>query len=94
MYQRNTYDYVPRKKKVKHVKLFDERFVGGMEKAINTFVDEHPEYKILGIRISPVVDEPRRDIFYIGCVTYLEDAKDDVVDVEDDYGTDEEGDID
>lgn len=94
MYQRNTYDYIPRKRKVKHVKLLKERFINALEDAINKFADDHPEYKVLGIRIQPMQGGSEFGTSYLACVTYLEDAKDDILEVEDDYGTDEEGDID
>ena len=60
---------VPRSRKVKHVKFIETFDLDELEASINDFADDHPEYKILGIKL--IVSQPN----YIGVVTYLEDAK-------------------
>lgn len=83
-----TYDYVPRVRKVKHVKIFRTKFVNNLEKDINCFADDNPKFKILGVRLHDFKDE------IIAIVTYLEDAKTGFTGEEDYYGTDEETDSD
>lgn len=83
-----TYDYVPRVRKVKHVKIFRTKFVNNLEKDINSFADDNPKFKILGVRLHDFKDE------IIAIVTYLEDAKTGFTGEEDYYGTDEETDSD
>ncbi len=83
-----TYDYVPRVRKVKHVKIFRTKFVNNLEKDINRFADDNPSFKILGVRLHDFKDE------IIAVVTYLEDAKTGFTGEEDYYGTDEETDSD
>jgi hypothetical protein len=90
-----TYDYVPRVRKVKHVKFFSQ-YCGydgtvntcDLEKAINDFADKNPSFKILGVRIEGFKDS------MIAVVTYLENAKDGFTGEEDYYGADEETDSD
>ena len=65
----NNYDYIPRARKVKHVKFFKSKRTDNLEKYINDFADSNPAFKILGVRI----DTLGTDI--IAVVTYLEDAK-------------------
>lgn len=82
------YDYVPRTRKVKHVKIFRTKFINNLEKDINGFADDNPKFKILGIRLHDFKDE------IIAIVTYLEDAKTGFTGEEDYYGADEEADSD
>lgn len=82
------YDYVPRTRKVKHVKFFKSQHLGRLEKDINTFADDNPKYKVLGVR----VEQFQNDL--VAVVTYLEDAKGGFTSEEDYYGADEEADSD
>ena len=63
------YDYIPRNRKVKHVKFFKSKRTDNLEKYINDFADSNPAFKILGVRIDTL------DSDIIAVVTYLEDAK-------------------
>lgn len=90
-----TYDYVPRVRKVKHVKFFTQECaydgtidVVALEEQINQFADYNSDFKILGVRIEAFKDS------MIAVVTYLENAKTGFIGEEDDYGTDEETDSD
>lgn len=90
-----TYDYVPRVRKVKHVKFFIQECcydgtinTEAFERDINSFADDNPSFKILGVRIEAFKDS------MIAVVTYLEDAKTGFTGEEDDYGTYEETDSD
>jgi hypothetical protein len=84
-----TYDYIPRARKVKHVKFFKTTsFVSNLERDINKFADDNPSFKILGVRLETFGEE------LIAVVTYLEDAKTGFTGEEDDYGADEETDLD
>lgn len=65
---------VPRPRKVKHVKFFTAGVLSHLEEKINNFIDEHPEYKILGLRL---MQDNHTD--FIATLTYLEDAKGGVV---------------
>ena len=65
----NSYDYIPRTRKVKHVKFFKSKRTDNLEKYINDFADSNPAFKILGVRIDTL------DADIIAVVTYLEDAK-------------------
>lgn len=87
-----TYDYVPRVRKVKHVKIFEADAASELESEINKFADEHPEFKILGVRVAfnPVCLQK----MLFATVTYLEDAKSGFIGEEDYYGADEERDSD
>ena len=87
-----TYDYVPRVRKVKHVKIFEADSASELESEINMFADEHPEFKILGVRVAfnPVCLQK----MLFATVTYLEDAKSGFTGEEDYYGADEERDSD
>ena len=89
------YDYVPRTRKVKHVKFFNQYCgydgtvnTSDLEKAINDFADENPSFKILGVRIEGFNDS------IIAVVTYLEDAKAGFTGEDDYYESDEERDSD
>lgn len=64
------YNYVPRVRKVKHVKFFKCIDLDRLESSINTFADDHPDYKILGIRVEPLDHG-----IVLAVVTYLEDSK-------------------
>lgn len=77
-YGRYTYNE-PRTKKVKHVKLFTSQYANALENEINEFADNNPEFKVLGIKIQPC---DRYGLLAV--VTYLEDAKDQEADYEDD----------
>lgn len=88
-----TYDYIPRVKKVKHVKMFEADTVLELETSINDFADQNPTFKILGVRVAfnPLALAPG----YFAAVTYLEDAKNgQMVYDGDDDGSDEERDSD
>lgn len=61
---------VPRPRKVKHVKFFEKMNLSTLEEDINNFADDHPEYKILGMKLT-LGDHGN----YISTVTYLEDSK-------------------
>lgn len=79
---------VRRPRKVKHVKFFVRAILSVLEQDINDFADEHPEYKILGVKLTLDGHEN-----YISTITYLEDSKETVFgDYEDD--ADEERDSD
>lgn len=79
---------IPRPRKVKHVKFFVRANLSVLEQDINDFADEHPEYKILGVKLTLDGHEN-----YISTITYLEDSKETVFgDYEDD--ADEERDFD
>ena len=79
---------VRRPRKVKHVKFFVRANLSVLEQDINDFADEHPEYKILGVKLTLDGHEN-----YISTITYLEDSKETVFgDYEDD--ADEERDFD
>lgn len=65
----DNYLNTPRTRKVKHVKFFTAMNLDHLESEINSFSDDHPEYKILGIKLT--IDGGK----FIGVVTYLEDAK-------------------
>ena len=83
------YDYVPRVRKVKHVKFFKSEHINKLEKDINEFADSNPSFKILGVRLENFKDT------MVAVVTYLEDAKTGFTSEEDYYGdTDEERDSD
>ena len=73
---------VPRPRKVKHVKFLYSDNISDLEVLINEFADDHPEYKILGIKLVP-------DDMFIGVVTYLENAKGVVYDEYEDDSYDE-----
>lgn len=79
---------VRRPRKVKHVKFFVRANLSVLEQDINDFADAHPEYKILGVKLTLDGHEN-----YISTITYLEDSKETVFgDYEDD--ADEERDSD
>lgn len=82
------YDYVPRTRKVKHVKFFNSKHLGRLEKDINAFADDNPKCKVLGVRVEQFQNE------LVAVVTYLEDAKGGFTGEEDYYGADEEADSD
>ena len=82
------YDYVPRTRKVKHVKFFSSKHLGRLEKDINTFADDNPKCKVLGVRVEQFQNE------LVAVVTYLEDAKDGSTSEDYEYGADEEADSD
>lgn len=89
------YDYVPRMKKVKHVKFFKQHVdmygdvdIFDLERKVNNFADDNPRFKILGVRIESFKDS------MIAVITYLEDAKTGFTGEEDYYGADEETDSD
>lgn len=85
-----TYDYVPRVRKVKHVKFLFHSCLEDLENEINKYADDHPEYKILGIKL---MEDSNR--MFIATITYLEDAKNgQMVYDGDDDGSDEERDSD
>lgn len=86
------YGYIPRTRKVKHVKIFEADAASELESEINKFADEHPEFKILGVRVAfnPVCLQK----ILFATVTYLEDAKSGFTGEEDYYGADEERDSD
>lgn len=65
----DNYLNTPRTRKVKHVKFLYCDVLEELETMINGFADDHPEYKILGIKLT--MDESK----FIGVVTYLENAK-------------------
>lgn len=73
----------PRKKKVKHVHFIMDMALIQLEREVNNFADEHPEYKILGIKLS------NSEGCYIASITYLCDAPGEF-DNYDDYPEDEE----
>lgn len=75
--------YPPRPKKVKHVHFISNMSLIGLEQEVNDFVDEYPEYKILGIRLS------NSEGLYIATITYLCNAPDEFASY-DDYSGDEE----
>ena len=76
--------YTPlRPKKVKHVHFIADMSLMGLEREVNTFADEHPEYKILGIKLV------NAEGLYISTITYLCDAPGEF-DNYDDYSDDEE----
>ena len=87
-----TYDYIPRPRKVKHVKMFEADTIADLETAINTFADENLSFKILGVRVAFNPVALQKMLF--ATVTYLEDAKSGTSYEGDDYGTDEERDSD
>lgn len=87
-----TYDYIPRSRKVKHVKMFEADTIADLETAINTFADENPNFKILGVRVAFNPVALQKMLF--ATVTYLEDAKTGFTGEEDYYGADEERDSD
>lgn len=86
------YDYIPRPRKVKHVKMFEADTIADLETAINTFADENPNFKILGVRVAFNPVALQKILF--ATVTYLEDAKTGFTGEEDYYGADEERDSD
>lgn len=61
---------VPRPRKVKHAKFIFGSCLEDLETEYNTFADDHPEYKILGIKLM----EDSMGMFIL-TVTYLENAK-------------------
>ena len=65
-------DYLgtPRPRKVKHVKFIFGSFLEDLETECNAFTDDHPDYKILGVRLM----EDSMNMFIL-TVTYLENAK-------------------
>lgn len=73
-----------RPKKVKHVHFIADMSLISLEQGVNDFADEHPEYKILGIKLA------NAEGLYIATITYLCDAPSEF-DSYDDY-TDEEED--
>lgn len=86
------YGYIPRTRKVKHVKIFEADTASELESDINKFADEHPEFKILGVRVAFNPVALQKMLF--ATVTYLEDAKSGTSYEGDDYGADEERDSD
>ena len=61
-------------KKVKHVSFIIANTLQSLESKVNDFADEHPEYKILGIKLTTIDRIEYTE--YIATVTYLCDAKD------------------
>jgi hypothetical protein len=61
--------YVRMPKKVKHVHFVKAMDVINLERDVNGFADEHPEYKILGVKLTVAEGT------YIATVTYLCDAE-------------------
>lgn len=81
---RDSYNpYALRPKKVKHVHFIADMSLMGLEREVNTFADEHAEYKILGIKLV------NAEGLYISTITYLCDAAGEF-DNYDDYADDEE----
>lgn len=76
--------YTPRAKKVKHVHFIQNFEIVCLERDVNEFADKHPEYKILGIKLTTVGDD-----LYIATITYLCDAPGEF-DSYNDYSDDEE----
>ena len=58
-----------RPRKIKHVHFIKRRDIINLENDVNIFADEHPEYKILGIKLTVTEDA------YIATITYLCDAE-------------------
>lgn len=75
--------YSPRPKKVKHVHFIADMALIALERDVNDFADEHPEYKILGIKLA------NAEGLYIATITYLCDAPDEF-DSYDDYSDEED----
>ena len=73
----------PRPKKVKHVHFIADMALIALERDVNDFADEHPEYKILGIKLA------NAEGLYIATVTYLCDAPGEF-DSYDDYSDEED----
>lgn len=71
-YKDETY-YLRIPKKVKHVHFITAFDEGDLERNVNAFADEHPEYKILGIRLNVVNDTHLN--CYIATITYLCDVE-------------------
>lgn len=65
----NDYLGIPRPRKVKHVKFIKSESLINIESEYNMFADEHPNYKILGVRLMCSWKN-----VYILTVTYLEDS--------------------
>ena len=83
---------VRRPRKVKHVKIFLHNNPFRLEDQINQFADDHPYYKILGVKVGSYED-PDGINSLMAVVTFLEDSKETVFgDYEDD--ADEERDSD
>ena len=72
-----------RPKKVKHVHFIQNFEIIDLERDVNAFADEHSEYKILGIKLTP-----REDMF-VATITYLCNAPGEF-DGYDDYEDEEE----
>ena len=69
MAYRNTYESpIYYLKKVKHVHFITDLALVSLERNVNAFADEHPEYKILGVRLL------NSEGVYIATITYLCDA--------------------
>ena len=60
---------IPRPRKVKHVKFFIDKSLENLEIGINSFTDNNPNFKLLGVRVFQ-----NDDWEYVATVTYLEDA--------------------
>ena len=78
------YESIYRPKKVKHVHFIHDMGLVTLENAINKFADEHPEFKILGIKLL------NSEGMYIATITYLCDAPGEFDNYENDYYDDEE----
>ena len=69
--------YTYRPKKVKHVHFIQNVSLVSLERDINGFTDEHPEYKILGIKLM------NSEGLYISTITYLCDFSGEDADYDD-----------
>lgn len=78
------YSYFPRPKKVKHVHFIMDMALIGLERDVNAFADEHPEYKILGIKLMNAEGS------YIASITYLCDAPSEFDNYDCEFGDDDE----
>ena len=61
-----------RPRKVKHVHFITATDTDRLESQVNCFADEHPEYKILGIKLT--ISQQREYDLFIATVSYLCDA--------------------
>lgn len=84
MTYRNDYStYSPRPKKVKHVHFIMDMSLIALERDINTFADDNPDLKILGIRLM------NAEGAYVATITYLCNAPGEF-DNYDDYSDEED----